>query len=79
MVKQPKRFIMGLEHLNAVNARGCPACGQKFTLGDPVVVACGAWEGGPKVIHEYEAVYDASSGGYIERRCQAARTAASIK
>lgn len=70
---------MGLEQLNALNARGCPACGRKFTLGDPVVVACGAWDGGLKVIHENEAVYDASSGGYIERRCQAARIAESIK
>ncbi|MEJ2039939.1 MAG: hypothetical protein P8X55_13555 [Desulfosarcinaceae bacterium] len=79
MVQQPKHFIMGLEHLNAVNAQGCSACGRKFNLGDPVVVACGAWEGGPRVIHEQEAVYDAASGGFIERKCQAARTSAAIK
>lgn len=70
---------MDLEHLNALNARGCSACGKKFTLGDPVVVACGAWEGGPRVIHQQEAVYDPGSGGYVERRCHAARVAPVIK
>lgn len=66
-------FLMDLEHLNRFNAEGCPACGKKFSLGDPVVVACGAWEGGGKVIHENEAVFDHSTGQYVERRCYAAR------
>ena len=79
MARPSRRFIMDLEHLNATNASGCIACSQKFTLGDPVVFACGAWEGGQKVIHEREAVYDASSGGYIERKCLAARVAVPIK
>jgi len=79
MAASARRFIMDLEHLNSVNAVGCSACGRKFTLGDPVVVACGAWEGGPRVIHENEAVYDPGSGGYVERRCQAARSAQNIK
>jgi len=47
----------------------CPACGQPFNLGDPVVLACGAWEGPPKLIHENEAVYDKASTTYIERKC----------
>jgi hypothetical protein len=71
-----QRFIINLELLNRFNSQGCPACGQKFTLGDPVVVACGAWEGGAKVIHEKEAVFDRATGQYIERRCYAARSGA---
>ncbi len=69
-------FIMGLEHLNKFNGEGCPACGNKFNLGDPVVVACGAWEGGAKIIHEREAVYDPSREQYVERRCYKAHIAA---
>jgi hypothetical protein len=76
MVKKKHGFMMGLELLNRHNSEGCPACGHKFTLGDPVVVACGAWQGGPKVIHENEAVLDPVAGGYVERRCYAARRAA---
>jgi hypothetical protein len=77
MANYKKQFIMDLEHLNASNAQGCSACGRKFCLGDPVVVACGAWEGGPRVIHENEAVFDRVSGTFIERRCYAARSGAS--
>lgn len=69
-----KKFIMDLEHLNRFNSEGCPACGHKFSLGEPVVVACGAWEGGAKVIHENEAVFDRKTGQFIERKCYAART-----
>jgi hypothetical protein len=47
----------------------CAACGRPFNLGDPVVLACGAWEGPPKLIHENEAVYDAETSRYIERKC----------
>ena len=66
-----KRFktIMDLALLNASNAEGCPACGRKFNLGDPVVLACGSWEGGPRYIHENEAVFDPASGSYMERGC----------
>jgi len=60
---------MDLEKLMECNAEGCPACGKKFTLGDPVVYACGAWEGPPKWIHENEAVLDKASGTYVERKC----------
>ena len=75
MKKNKKQFIMDLEHLNRFNSDGCPACGRKFNLGDPVVVACGAWEGGAKVIHENEAVYDQNNQQYVERRCFKARSA----
>ena len=51
----------------------CPACGQPYNLGDPVVLACGAWEGPPRLIHENEAVYDRESDSYIERNCYAAK------
>lgn len=67
------KFIMDLERLNRFNSEGCPACGHKFSLGDPVVVACGTWEGGAKVIHENEAVFDKSTGQFVERRCYSAR------
>jgi len=74
MKTEKQRFIMDLERLNRFNSEGCPACGKKFSLGDPVVVACGAWEGGAKVVHENEAVFDRTTGQYVERRCYAARS-----
>ncbi|MFZ7127987.1 MAG: hypothetical protein ACOWWM_17655 [Desulfobacterales bacterium] len=61
--------IADREMVNRLNAEGCPACGKKFNLGDPVVMACGAWEGPPRWIHEHEAVFDPSSNSYVERRC----------
>ena len=54
-------------------SEGCPACGRKFNLGEPVVMACGAWEGPPKYIHENEAIFDKKAGSYFERRCYASR------
>lgn len=51
----------------------CPACGQPFNLGDPVVLACGAWEGPPKLIHESEAVWDGDAGNFVERKCYEAQ------
>jgi hypothetical protein len=73
MNNSKQQFIMDLELVNRFNREGCPACGNKFSLGDPVVVACGAWEGGAKVIHENEAVFDKSTGQFVERRCHRAR------
>ena len=67
--KQKLKIIMDLEKVNTFNAQGCPACGRKFTLGDTAVLACGAWEGGPKYIHENEAVFDEKTDRYVERRC----------
>ena len=68
----PQKFIMDLEMLNTGNEKGCIACGKKFSLGDTVVLACGAWEGGVKIIHENEAIFDKKTGGYVERKCYAA-------
>jgi len=73
MKRNKQRIIIDRELLNRYNDKGCPACGRKFSLGEPVVVACGAWEGGAKLIHENEAVHDFHSGQFIERRCYAAR------
>jgi hypothetical protein len=47
----------------------CRACGRPFNLGDPVVLACGAWEGRPQLIHEDEALFDPETGTFFERRC----------
>ena len=63
-----QKMMLDLESLNTLNAEGCPACGRKFELGDTVVLACGAWEGPPRYIHEKEAVFDAESNGYVERK-----------
>ncbi len=74
MEKQKRqKYIIDLERLNSLNEEGCPACGRKFTLGETAVMACGAWEGGAKLIHENEAVYDERTASYIERRCFEAR------
>ena len=67
------KTIIDLAKLNELNAEGCPACGRKFNLGEPVVMACGAWEGPPKFIHENEAIFDRNAGSYFERRCYASR------
>lgn len=64
-----QKLMLDLEKVNTLNAEGCPACGKKFSLGDTVVLACGAWEGGLKYIHESEAVYDTKRRAYVERRC----------
>ena len=50
--KKGQTFIIDLEKLNTLNADGCASCGRKFTLGETVVKACGAWEGSSKFIHE---------------------------
>ena len=71
--RKRQTFIIDLEKLNTLNAEGCAACGRKFTLGEKVVSACGAWEGPPKLIHENEAVWDARSAAFFERRCYESR------
>jgi hypothetical protein len=43
----------------------CTACGRKFNLGEPVVLACGGWEGA-RWIHEEEAVFDQQCGMFVE-------------
>ncbi len=63
------KIVLDLEKVNSLNAEGCPACGRKFSLGDTAVLACGAWEGRSKFIHENEAVFDKRTSSYVERRC----------
>jgi hypothetical protein len=73
--KSAHKVIMDLANLNRYNSEGCAACGRKFELGETAVIACGAWEGGAKLIHESEAVFNPQTGGYMEKRCFAGRMA----
>lgn len=68
-LRKKQTFLIDLEKLNTLNETGCAACGRKFTLGETAVMACGLWEGGPRVIHEDEAVWEAQTGSFVERRC----------
>ena len=52
-----------------MNLKRCAACGRSFNLGETVVLACGAWENPPKWIHEEDALFDANTETYIERKC----------
>jgi hypothetical protein len=67
--KQSQKTIIDRELLNSLNEAGCPACGNKFTLGEPVILACGDWGNNKKLIHENEAIYDKKSGSYMEQTC----------
>jgi hypothetical protein len=69
--QNPAKTIINRELL--MTLKTCPACGQPFNLGDPVVLACGAWEGPATLIHENEAVYDKGTGQYVERKCHEAQ------
>lgn len=69
MAPSEQKIILDLEKVNTLNAEGCPACGRKFSLGEMAVLACGAWEGGLKYIHENEAVFDKKKASYVERKC----------
>ena len=71
--RKKHQSIIDLQTLNELNEEGCPACGRKFSLGEPVVIACGAWDGPPKYIHENEAIFDKNTESYFERRCYASR------
>ena len=68
------KTIIDLETLNTLNEEGCPACGKKFTLGEPVVLACGDWGSKKKLVHENEAIFDKISGSYIEKTCYRSTT-----
>ena len=76
-MKDPLRrkhtFLIDLEKLNTLNAEGCPACGQKFSLGETAVLACGLWEGAPRNIHENDAVWNPKTASFIERKCYESR------
>ncbi len=69
MDRSKYKLILDLGKLNEINEEGCAACGRKFTLGETVVLACGAWEGDRKYIHENEAVFDTKTSTFVERRC----------
>ena len=64
-----KATIVDLEKLNTLNSEGCASCGRKFELGESIVMACGAWDGPPKYVHEKEAVFDPKTATFVERRC----------
>ena len=69
---QKHRIFIDLEMLNRLNADGCPACRNKFNLGDEVVLAWGQWNG-YRYVHRLEAIYDKSTNTYYERTYYADR------
>jgi hypothetical protein len=66
--KDKWKTILDREKL-MTHPKGCPACGQKFNLGDPVVYACGTWGRERKLIHESDAVFDTTTQMHMEREC----------
>jgi hypothetical protein len=69
---RPQKIILDLETLNRLNDSGYAG---KFCLGDTVVLACGGWEGGPRYVHEHDAVYDPATNAFVERKCYEGRKA----
>lgn len=65
--REKLKTIMSREMINTLT-EGCPACRGKFTLGEPVVAARGAWGAVPKYIHENEAVFDEETSCYYEKK-----------
>ncbi len=76
-MKDPRKarqmVLLDHEKLNLLNPERCAACGGTFTLGETVVLACGAWEGA-KYVHEMDAVWDAAAGAFVERQCFLSRS-----
>jgi len=64
--KRKFKVLIDLEKQNRLT-EGCLACGKKFSLGDEVVLARGAWQG-YKYIHQNEAVFDKHANKHYERR-----------
>lgn len=62
------KTIIDREKLMA-RPEGCPACGNKFNMGEPAVYACGAWGDKLQLIHESDAVFDPERQMYVERKC----------
>ena len=60
---KPTKAIVDREML--MQWKTCGACDRKFNLGEPVVLACGGWEGA-RWIHEEEAEFDRRCGMYVE-------------
>lgn len=71
--REGSKILLDLEKVNSLNSEGCAACGRKFSLGEMAVLACGAWNGGPKYIHENEAVFDRKTNTFIEKKCYMAQ------
>lgn len=63
----PMKSIIDRDML--MRLKTCAVCGRPFTLGEPVVLACGPWEGPMAWIHEAEAVADPQTGMYNARVC----------
>jgi len=51
----------------------CPACGQYFNLGVPVLLAVCDWDGPPRLIHEFDAIFDLGTAMFFGRRCYEAK------
>ncbi len=77
-MSKPAKTIVNLEMLNTLT-EGCPGCGKRFSLGDPVVSACGAWEGGQRYVHANEAVFDPKTSAYMERKCYEASRGSGVR
>ena len=73
-LKTRKSFETIIDREKLMQLRTCAACNRPFNLGDPVVMACGAWEGPAQFIHANEAVFDSDSRTYIERKCYSAKS-----
>lgn len=69
---RPQKILVDLGILNRLNDSGYAG---KFCLGDTIVLACGGWEGGPRYVHDHEAVFDPSINSFVERKCHEARKA----
>jgi hypothetical protein len=66
-VKKEDQFKTIIDREKLIQHKTCAACGQPFNLGDPVVLALGAWEGPLRFIHENEAVFDQGTSTYVAR------------
>lgn len=64
-----KRMKTIIDREKLMTYKSCPACNRPFNLGDPVVAACGDWNGPLRLIHEHEAVFDPERLLYVERNC----------
>jgi hypothetical protein len=67
IAEQQNQWKTIIDREKLMRLKTCAACGKPFNLGDPVVLASGAWEGPPQLIHENEAVYDNDTLSYVER------------
>ena len=64
--QNPKKVIMDLNQLNLLNTEGCPACGEKISLGEMAVPSLGKWNG-LKLVHEKDAVFNNKTNTYVDK------------